>query len=55
MSERHIVLWVGRKDNYSPADAPRGRLTFTLDGKGDNTRTEIQQHHLWDRLADAAS
>lgn len=54
MSERHVVLRVGRGDKYAPKSASRSTVFFTLHGGGENPEGEIKEKHLWSRLRSAS-
>ena len=47
MSERHVVLRVGRGDEYTPKGAPKDTLFFVLHGGGNHSESEITEKHLW--------
>ena len=47
MSERHVVLRVGRGDEYTPKGAPKDTLFFALHGGGNHPETKIKEKHLW--------
>ncbi len=53
MSERHVVLRVGRGDEYTPKGAPKDTLFFALDGGGNHPESEITEKHLWSRVRSA--
>ena len=47
MSERHVVLRVGRGDEYTPKGASKDTLFFVLHGGGNHSESEITEKHLW--------
>ena len=53
MSERHVVLRVGRGDEYSPEGAPKDTLYFALHGGSNHPETKIKEKHLWSRKSSA--
>ena len=50
MSERHVVLRVGRGDDYTPKGAPKNALFLALHGDGGQPESEIKEKHLWSRV-----
>lgn len=53
MSERHVVLRVGRGDEYTPNGAPNDTLFFSLHGTGSDAESKIGERHLWSRVRSA--
>lgn len=50
MSQHHVVLRIGRKDRYTPSVDRGSRLVLTLDGEGEEPKTDIRHKHLWSGL-----
>ena len=53
MSERHVVLRVGRGDQYTPNGAPNDTLFFSHHGTGSHADSKIGERHLWSRVRSA--
>ena len=47
MSERHVVLRVGRGDDYTPKGAPTDTLFFALHGGGNHRESAMTEKHIW--------
>ena len=47
MSERHVVLRIGRADKYTPEGAPSDTLFLTLQVGGHQPEFKVTEKHLW--------